>query len=487
MSLNCKEIDVVLAELDLAGSWIQKILQPSYDTLVLDLFGSRGKKTILISVASGACRIHGLHGIPAKNERPLRFMECLKARIKGGQIESVRQLSLDRILEFKISPPAESEENGYTLFARLWSGAGNILLVDSGGIIIDAMLRKPEKGEVSGASCPIDVHAYDLGAEAAAEKASRFAVRDLPGEGSFSSRAETHYSSHAGELSLDNLRKLAREKYEKRKTFLFARSTELKARLDEFGSQERMKQIGDILLAGGFEWPTTLSRTSRSGFVETHDFYEDRLLSIQVDYSLSAAENAARYYEKARKAASGLEDVKSELGKTQEALVRLDEWIGCMETEPDPFVIAKDLERAGTVREKAVRKYLCISLERNDWTILVGRNAKENDELLRRVVKGSDLWFHARDYAGSYVFIKARKGKTFPLELLLEAAQLALYYSKARKNMEGDVYYTHAKYLRRVKGGPVGLVSPTLEKNLHVRIDMAKLKDILGGSLEQSE
>lgn len=487
MSLNCKEIDLVLTELNLSGYWIQKILQPSYDTLILDLFGSGGKKTILISVASGACRIHEIHGFPAKNERPLRFMECLKARIKGGRIESVRQLSLDRIIEFKIAAPAESEESSYTLFARLWSGAGNIMLVDSRGIIVDAMLRKPEKDEVSGSPCPIDADKYELDSTAAMEKASRFMVRELPGEGSFSSRVETHYGAHVGELSLDNLLKLAHEKYEKRKNSLLTRSNELQARIDEFATLGRMKQIGDILLAGGFEWPETPSRTARSGFIETHDFYEDRTVSIQVDFSLSLAENATRYYEKARKAASGLEDVKAELSKTLEALRKLDEWINRLTSEKDPFAIAKDLERAGTVREKALRKYPCISIERNEWTILIGRNAKENDELLRHVVKGSDLWFHARDYAGSYVFIKARKGKTFPLEILLDAAQLALYYSKARKNVDGDVYYTHAKYLRRVKGGPVGLVTPTLEKNLHARIDQAKLKEILGGSLEADE
>jgi predicted ribosome quality control (RQC) complex YloA/Tae2 family protein len=481
------EIELVLSELDMAGYWIQKILQPSYDTLVLELFGSGGKKSILISVASGACRIHGLHSMPAKNERPLRFMECLKSRIKGGRIESVRQLALDRIIKFEITAPAEQEEARYTLYARLWSGAGNILLADQAGIIIDAMLRKPERGEVSGTACAIEAGLKPLDAETSAEKAAKFLVRELPGEGDFSSRVETHYGVHSGELSLDNLLKLAREKYEKRKNFLESRAQELQVRLEEFKTQDRMKQIGDILLAGGFEWPEKLSRTPRPGFVQTRDFYEDKDISVQVDFALTPAENATRYYEKARKAASGREDVQIELEKAHDALKKLDEWLASMEAQTDPFVIAKDLERAGTVREKAIRKYPCIFIERKEWTILVGRSAKENDELLRHIVKGSDLWFHARDYAGSYVFIKARKGKTFPLDLMLEAAQLALYYSKARKNVDGDVYYTHAKYLRRIKGGPLGLVSPTLEKNLHVRINPDQLKEILGGNLEAEQ
>ena len=39
---------------------------------------------------------------------------------------------------------------------------------------------------------------------------------------------------------------------------------------------------------------------------------------------------------------------------------------------------------------------------------IVGRTGAENDELLRRrSVRGNDWWFHARDWPGAYVFVKA--------------------------------------------------------------------------------
>jgi predicted ribosome quality control (RQC) complex YloA/Tae2 family protein len=106
----------------------------------------------------------------------------------------------------------------------------------------------------------------------------------------------------------------------------------------------------------------------------------------------------------------------------------------------------------------------------------VGRTANENDELLRHFVKGQDMWFHTRDYAGGYVFIKAKKEKTVPLEILLYAGNLAVYHSKARKNGQADLYYTQVKYLRRAKNGPKGLVLPTNEKNLSVKIDDEKMR-----------
>ena len=73
------------------------------------------------------------------------------------------------------------------------------------------------------------------------------------------------------------------------------------------------------------------------------------------------------------------------------------------------------------------------------------------------------------------MFIKNRPGKTIPLEILLDAANLAVYYSKARNAGKTDLYYTHVKYLRRAKNGPKGLVLPTHEKNLCIELDKKRL------------
>lgn len=48
MSLNCNEINVVLSELNLEGSFIQDVVQPGYDTVALYTYGKDGARTILI-------------------------------------------------------------------------------------------------------------------------------------------------------------------------------------------------------------------------------------------------------------------------------------------------------------------------------------------------------------------------------------------------------------------------------------------------------
>jgi len=480
MSLNWKEIDLVLSELDLVGAKIERIIQPSYDSVSLGLYKAGASVELLISIAQGACRIHSLTSPPPKPERPLRFMECLRSRIRGGRIEALRQLGDERVVRMDISVPRPADEEGaplelqsYRLYARLWSGAGNIVLVDGEGIVVDAIARRPRRGEISGQKSTLEESLAGARREEPASASSGagrvFEIRELPGEGSFNQRVEAHYAARGGELSRERLIATARERYGRKSRILEARIAELEARAQEFRGAERWRELGDILMANQ-------AMTIASKYLDCEDFFHGGEVSIPVEARLSIVENAQRYYERHRKARSGLADLESELEAAKTSLRSLGEELAALEANEEPLMIARALAKGGAARENRGRSYPGLSLERAGWTILVGRSAKENDELLRRHVRGSDLWLHARDWPGSYVFVRARRDKSVPLEILLDAGNLAIYYSKGRSNGGGNVYYTFVKYLRRAKDGPKGLVIPTQEKNLAIRLDEARLK-----------
>jgi predicted ribosome quality control (RQC) complex YloA/Tae2 family protein len=513
MSLNYKEINLILTELDIAGSKIQRILQPSYDSLVFEVFKNGRKKYVLMSVGTGACRIHELAQEPSRNDRPLRFMECLRSRIRGGKILEAHQLSQERIVKLSIlvapapdsvHPQPDSKNINlphgdfladgsiqYSLFIRLWSGAGNILLVDSNSTIIDALYRKPEKGEVSGLLCEFDqVYGKTTCSSEVMETLERkYTIRDLPGEGSFSSKIAEFYRTRAGELSRDTLIFKAREKFEKKSMELLEKQKKLENLREEYSRSERYREIGDVLLAyTATELPIQreldTAKSSASLLLETYDFFTKTNISIQVDPTKSTVENARLYYEKAKKAKTGLADVINELGKIEIGKKNLALLLEKIEIEKDPYAIAKTLEKSGTVRENPKRRYPCLAIDSRGWILLVGRSAKENDELLRHHVRGSDHWLHARDYSGAYVFIKTPKGKSIPLDILLDAGTLAIYYSKARQSLEGDIYHTLVKHLKRVKDGPKGLVIPMLEKNLFIRVESDRIKNLLENTID---
>jgi predicted ribosome quality control (RQC) complex YloA/Tae2 family protein len=459
---------------------------------------------LFFSIAQGACRLHRLSSSPPKPERALRFQECLKSRLVGGTIDGIRQLGSERIVRIDITAPRnesigskamvyktigagarkskdrrEDDEGAssmtrYILYARLWSGAGNLILVDEDGNIVDALARRPKRGELSGEACRVEEEA--AGAKGPTKV---FEVRELPAprdRASFNEKVESFYATQGGTLSREKLLEGARESFGKKSHALEIRIAELEARATEFRGAERLRELGDILMANQGLSP-------EGKYIECDDFYRGDRVRIPVDPKLSIVDNARGLYGRQRKAKSGLAEVEAQLGLARNSLEKLGRELVSIEATEDPFLIARELSKGGAGRKESGggpqdRTYPGLSLEVAGWTILIGRSAKENDELLRHTIRGSDLWLHARDWAGSYVFIKARRDKSVPLEVLLDAGQLAIYYSKGRANGGGDLYYTQAKNLKRVKGGPLGLVIPAHEKNLSVKINDERIKEL---------
>ncbi|MDR2901286.1 MAG: NFACT family protein [Treponema sp.] len=142
MSLNWKEINLVLEELDLDGYQVQKVVQSAYDVLALHVHGWGKTKTLLIAISPGACRIHETFRAVPKTDRPLRFQEFLKSRIVNSRIESISQIDQDRIVKIVLKQGA----NSFYLYVRLWSNAANVILCDESGTILDVMRRSPKRG-----------------------------------------------------------------------------------------------------------------------------------------------------------------------------------------------------------------------------------------------------------------------------------------------------------------------------------------------------
>nr|MDA3812103.1 NFACT family protein [Spirochaetaceae bacterium] len=138
MSLNYKEINVILEELALGGSRIDKINQPDRFSLYLETYGNKRKQKILISLTHGAVRIHRIHLKPEFPPTPPRFTQLLRARIKGGRIISLSQPENERILQFII----QTQDKIQHLWCRLWSGNPNLILTDENFVIIDTLFRK---------------------------------------------------------------------------------------------------------------------------------------------------------------------------------------------------------------------------------------------------------------------------------------------------------------------------------------------------------
>jgi predicted ribosome quality control (RQC) complex YloA/Tae2 family protein len=104
---------------------------------------------------------------------------------------------------------------------------------------------------------------------------------------------------------------------------------------------------------------------------------------------------------------------------------------------------------------RALRRYR----SSDGYEIVVGRGARENDELTFRVARSYDAWMHAADYPGSHVVVRARgRDEAVPHRTLVEAARLAAHFSQARKDAKVAVNYTQRKFVSKPRGAAPGLV-----------------------------
>ena len=471
MSLNWKEINLILEELDLPGAQIQGVVQSEFDVLGLRVHKRGVTRQLLIALSPGACRVHETFRPLPKSDKPLRFAQFVNSRIVNGWIQEAEQLGDNRIIRLKV----KRGEYQFRLYIRLWSNAANCIVTDESGNVLDAMRRQPKKGEVSGG------HYAPEESAAAAAGNREFEIRELPGDDSFNAKIDAFYAEKGSALSLEALREQARKNCEGSIGRLEAALDRLRAKEAEFASSDRLREYGDIILANiagikpGDQW------------LDTENFYDEAKgrISIRLDPHKNPSAQAEIYYEQYGKAKKGLADVRAEIEAGSRELDDVKQKLEKLLAEDNPLVLAR-LLRPGTkagggksgLPAGKNKKRPGLAFRRGEWLILVGRDAAENDDLLRKYVKGNDLWLHARDFPGSYVFIKQRPGKSFPLEILLDAGNMAVFYSKGRNSGEGDLFYTPVKYLRRAKDGPRGLVIPTQEKNLHIAVDEKRLKEL---------
>ena len=485
MSLNWREINLILEELSLVGCHLQKVVQPDFTSLVLDLYRPGDPFSMIISLESGKTRLHRLFREIARPEKSQRFAQLLRSRLRGGRIVEATQIGKDRIVKLKITAGEET-----LLWLRLWSGAANIIATDSEGRILDAFYRRPSRGEVSGGRFNPEGEAggsvgdttstkeRGAGRASGATDPERFRVRDLPGEGSFNERVERLYATGEGHGDVEGLRVRIGRLLERRETAIQATLENLAQKTEEYTAFEQLKHSADLIMSNlhrispGDSWLSAESLLAPGEHIE-----------VALDPTLAPQKNAELYYERYKKAKAGLASLHQEMAELQGLLDKIAEERTSMASVEDPSALAefaRRLERRQERKEGPRLRRPGLEYHSAGYTFLVGRSAKENDELLRKHVRGNDWWLHSRDYPGAYVFIKAIPGKSIPLDVLLDAANLALYYSKGRSGGHSEMYYTAVKYLRRPREGKLGLVLPTHEKNLSVRLDTKRLERLFG-------
>ncbi len=245
--------------------------------------------------------------------------------------------------------------------------------------------------------------------------------------------------------------------------------------LSACAEKDKYRLYGDLISANIYR----ITKGDKKAVLE--NFYDESCpqIEIELDVRKTPAQNAQMYYAEYKKCVTAEEKLTDRIEKGTEELQYLDSVFDALSranSENDIIQLRLELREQGYIKyaggkAKPPKALPPIEYKSSDgYTILVGRNNHQNDQLTLKFAEKTDIWLHTQTITGSHVVI-VTDGETPPDKTIEEAAIIAAVNSKGRNSTLVPVDYCLARYVKKPSGAKPGKVIFTNYKTAFVRPD----------------
>jgi len=259
----------------------------------------------------------------------------------------------------------------------------------------------------------------------------------------------------------------------------------LRGDLEKHGNPDTWKKYGDLLLANA-------NSAERNGdTILVNDYFDAGVPKIEIEgaRNRSLTEIAEEYFRLYTRSRNGFRIINERISSAQTMLAASEAHLEMVDkaideadiefleslSEPKKTSLPVGRKKKAEAQFKGARRFK----SSDGFEILVGKKAKDNDFLTFRIARSLETWLHAADYPGSHVVIRNPGRKPVPDLTLLEAAQLAAFYSDARQQAKAAVHYTLKKFINKPKRAAPGAVSMASFKTILVEPKIGNAVNIL--------
>ena len=231
--------------------------------------------------------------------------------------------------------------------------------------------------------------------------------------------------------------------------------------MQDTDKRETYRIYGELLNTYGY------SAAPGAKSLEAVNYYNGETVNIPLDPTLSATENAKKYFEKYGKMKRTYEALSELTKQVKEEIDHLESISASLDIalkEEDLVEIKEELTESGYIRRKGGTKKQKVTskpfhyLSSDGFHMYVGKNNYQNDQLTFQFATGNDWWFHAKHMPGSHVIVKLGNAQELPDRTFEEAARLAAYYSKGRDQEKVEIDYVQKKHVKKPGGAKPGFV-----------------------------
>ena len=325
-------------------------------------------------------------------------------------------------------------------------------------------------------SIPLTIYGYDPGLGARAQEGH--GIRVMPDISALISNyyAEKSVYTRNRQKSVD-LRKIVSTILERNVRKLDLQTRQLK----DCDKMDKYRTFGELLNVYGY------SAKEGDKEITVNDYNTGKDITIPLDPTLSATQNARKYfdrYTKLKRTREALDEQMKEVSETIEQLESVSNFLDMARNDADLSQIKEELAASGYIksgnsgkkgyRDKTKsRPFHYVSSDGFD--IYVGKNNLQNDELTFKTANGGDWWFHAKKIPGSHVVLLTG-GKEVPDRAFEEAAALAAFYSKGKNQEKVEIDYLRRKDVKKPNGSKPGFVVYYTNYSMAIAPDISGLK-----------
>ncbi len=499
-----------LLHVRLAGGHLDRIVQRDAVTLELTITeppapsGGRARCHLVLSCDPRHARAGEAETFGPAPPAPLVFAQLLRAHAGRARIEGASITPGERQIALSLA----SGEGAHGIVLQILGPRSNVYLLGASGEILGSLrpLTETRRDLEPGAALTSPA----TPAPAAGE--DRFAHVSDAG---FLRAVEAHYAAQERGQKAETLARRIARALERERQRLLRREAALRRDLAQARPAEELRRLGE-LLKGALH---TLRRGAEEARVR--DWETEQEIVIPLESGLTPAKNLEKLfagYQRARRREEAAAVQAESLETQRAALAALRERFASLAGSdlPDPEALTRFAGRPEVARliarhplpgegprPQAPRTPSTPRVSRRGETparlrpgryrtsdgleIWVGRSAEGNDHLTTRLARGNDLFFHVEASPGSHVVLRTAGRKEVPQESLLEAAELAVHFSKQRHAARATVHVAPIKDVRKPAGARPGLVHVLRGRTLSLRRDAARLARVLDARLDAAE
>lgn len=244
----------------------------------------------------------------------------------------------------------------------------------------------------------------------------------------------------------------------------------LKKQLEQAENSEGYRIRGEILNANLAQVKPGMTKISLPNYYDNN-----RPIEIKLDAALSPARNGQKYFIRYKKLRDSIKHVKEQIEIANDNLRYFDSIQTAIDNaEPEDIdQITDELINQGYLKrpQKQKRKKKVTEHNLNKFrlssgkTVLVGKNNYQNDWLTLKKANKTDIWFHVKNIPGSHVILQDANPSD---DDILEAAEIAAYFSKAKNSAHVQVDYVQDKRVKKPNGARPGFVIYTGQNSIEV-------------------